>query len=182
MRLQSLLHFLTWLDPSFPFPSVSGGLGFSPKCVWISKRYACKTSTASLCITWQTRLWFISILWSVPVHRVSYKWYGVCLPYWFRYSLFLSLLFRIQRPSGISAKGYGTSFHTPAYLPHLLLRGTVKIQISDRSVHNPVHRFFCNISALLPGFLLLNSTHKPEPVPYAPSPFCIQLDATAFLY
>ena len=56
----------------------------------------------------------------------------------------------------------------------------VRIQISDRLVHTQVHRFFCNISALLPGFLLLNSTHKPAPVPYAPSPSCIQLDATAF--
>ena len=97
-----------------------------------------------------------------------------------RYSLFLSLLFHIRLPSGISAKGYETSFHIPACLPHLLLRGTEKTQTSDRSVHNPVHRFFCNISALLPGFLLLNSTHKPEPVPYAPSPSCIQLDAIAF--
>ena len=85
-------------------------------------------------------------------------------------------------PSGISAKGYVTFFHIPAYLLHLLLPETVKIQTSDRSVHNPVHRFFCNISALLPGFLLLNSTHKPAPVPYAPSPSCIQLDATHFLY
>ena len=24
--------------------TLDGGLGFSPKCVWISKRYACKTS------------------------------------------------------------------------------------------------------------------------------------------
>lgn len=56
----------------------------------------------------------------------------------------------------------------------------VRIQISDRLVHTQVHRFFCNISAPLPGFLLLNSTHKPEPVPYAPSPSCIQLDATDF--
>ena len=117
MRLQSLLHFLTWLDPSFPFPSVSGGLGFSPKCVWISKRYACKTSTASFCSTGLTRFWFILILLSVPVHQVSYKWYGVCLPYWFRYSLFLSLLSHIRLPSGISVKGYGTFFHIPAYLP-----------------------------------------------------------------
>ena len=58
----------------------------------------------------------------------------------------------------------------------------VQEQILDRLVHTQVHRFFCNISALLPGFLLLNSTHKPEPVPYAPSPSCIQLDATDFLY
>ena len=58
----------------------------------------------------------------------------------------------------------------------------VRIQISDRLVHTQVHRFFCNISAPLPGFLLLNNTHKPEPVPYAPSPSCIQLDATHFLY
>ena len=180
MRLQSLLHFLTWLDPSFPFPSVSGGLGFSPKCVWISKRYACKTSTASFCSTGLTRFWFILILLSVPVHQVSYKWYGVCLPYWFRYSLFLSLLSHIRLPSGISVKGYGTFFHIPAYLLHQTLPRMVRIQISDRLVHTQVHRFFCNISALLPGFLLLNSTHKPAPVPYAPSPSCIQLDATAF--
>ena len=83
---------------------------------------------------------------------------------------------------GISVKGYGTFFHIPAYLLHQTLPRMVRIQISDRLVHTQVHRFFCNISALLPGFLLLNSTHKPAPVPYAPSPSCIQLDATHFLY
>ena len=35
--LQKTFHFS-------PF-STAGGLGFSPKCVWISKRYACKTSS-----------------------------------------------------------------------------------------------------------------------------------------
>ena len=37
------------------FTARYGGLGFSPKCVWISKRYACKTSRILFRPLWTSR-------------------------------------------------------------------------------------------------------------------------------
>ena len=46
-RLHLPLPQEPFLQKTFYFSpfSMIGGLGFSPKCVWISKRYACKTSS-----------------------------------------------------------------------------------------------------------------------------------------